>query len=419
MCETRQWTPLLPGSSEVEAFTVISNIAADILSFDLNFRWYDELQYPRSLGFGDAGLAICFGYIASSLPGASHARAAALQYMDAASTALKDEWMPCEFIRGGAGICWASSHIRELFSGSTGDSWCTEYVDLLLEWCRTEDTELTFFDGISGMASLVGACHDQSREELVFRTFASRLLKSADSVEHGTAWPASSEADKNIRERFGGIGPSSKVYLPGVGSGIGGIVGSLLMAKARRGLPPALDKVLIGGVEWLLNSRLRSDSFGSFPVFAGSMVPGPIVGTLRILIVLLNAGILYEREDWRASAVSGAARIAEWSLNKSSKFFGLYSGSAAFAHLFNRFFHATVNELFAVAARHWYSQLLSCRVHGKGIGGYLLREAPVMGLLFGASGVALTLLAAISHTAPNWDQALLWSLPAVEFSTSA
>jgi hypothetical protein len=88
---------------------------------------------------------------------------------------------------------------------------------------------------------------------------------------------------------------------------------------------------------------------------------------------------------------------------------------------FNRLFQATGEECFAEAARFWLERTLAMRQPGRGIGGYLswspgedgaLAWRAEPGLLTGAAGVALALLAAATPVEPSWDRMLLASVPA-------
>lgn len=97
---------------------------------------------------------------------------------------------------------------------------------------------------------------------------------------------------------------------------------------------------------------------------------------------------------------------------------GLCHGAAGLAHLYNRFFHASGDGVFADAARAWFERALAMRRDG-GIGGFVAyrggpgapREEPNASFLEGAIGTALALLAATSPVEPCWDRLLLCDLP--------
>jgi hypothetical protein len=99
---------------------------------------------------------------------------------------------------------------------------------------------------------------------------------------------------------------------------------------------------------------------------------------------------------------------------------GLCHGAAGLGHLFNRLFQATGEPVLAEAARFWLEQALALRRPGRGFGGYEARirggdGAPTWvaepGLLTGAAGIALALLAATAPVEPAWDRFLLVAVP--------
>lgn len=89
-------------------------------------------------------------------------------------------------------------------------------------------------------------------------------------------------------------------------------------------------------------------------------------------------------------------------------------------HLFNRFYQATLDEVFADASRYWLEQTLGYYKPGTGFAGFtayrrtqdgVLGHVGYPGLLEGSTGVGLALLAAVSEVEPEWDRALLIDLP--------
>ena len=89
-------------------------------------------------------------------------------------------------------------------------------------------------------------------------------------------------------------------------------------------------------------------------------------------------------------------------------------------HVFNRLYQATGDAPLGDAARFWFDQTLALRQPGCGIAGFAtrfpqadgsVRWAPAPGLIDGASGIVLALLAAASPHEPYWDGILLLSNP--------
>jgi hypothetical protein len=83
-------------------------------------------------------------------------------------------------------------------------------------------------------------------------------------------------------------------------------------------------------------------------------------------------------------------------------------------------FHATGEELFKDRSKFWFEQTLDMKRPGQGVAGYSAyhpdengnegwQDDP--GLLMGAAGIALALLAATTDVVPDWDRMLLVSIP--------
>jgi len=95
---------------------------------------------------------------------------------------------------------------------------------------------------------------------------------------------------------------------------------------------------------------------------------------------------------------------------------GLCHGAAGLAHMYNRMYRNTGKEIFADASRFWLQETLKMATFPDGMGGYKtwktekyggwLNEA---GVLEGAAGIGLALLAAVSESDPAWDACLCLS----------
>ena len=98
---------------------------------------------------------------------------------------------------------------------------------------------------------------------------------------------------------------------------------------------------------------------------------------------------------------------------------GFCHGAAGVGHLFNRLYQVTGADTLADAARFWFDQVLLLRQPGRGIAGFAalipmdgsFHWVPLPGLIGGASGIALALLAAAYPQEPYWDGILLLSNP--------
>jgi len=98
---------------------------------------------------------------------------------------------------------------------------------------------------------------------------------------------------------------------------------------------------------------------------------------------------------------------------------GLCHGATGLAHVYNRLFQATRQREFADVSIFWFDRALEMRRSGQGVAGfaaYVPNADPVVQwhsdreFLMGATGVALSLLAASSSVEPLWDRLLLASV---------
>ena len=95
----------------------------------------------------------------------------------------------------------------------------------------------------------------------------------------------------------------------------------------------------------------------------------------------------------------------------------LCHGSAGLGLIHARWFNATGHEDFRDEAASWFRRAMEQRRPGEGVAGYAALNAPMRrwepasGLLTGAAGVGLALLAAATPAPPVWDRAFLLSGP--------
>lgn len=103
---------------------------------------------------------------------------------------------------------------------------------------------------------------------------------------------------------------------------------------------------------------------------------------------------------------------------------GLCHGSAGLAHVLYRLYRGTGDPALAEAARAWLVRTLDMRAPEAApkVAGFHARTSDAQGalcweedpgMLTGAAGVALALLAGLGHAPPDWDRVLLLSCPAL------
>jgi len=138
-------------------------------------------------------------------------------------------------------------------------------------------------------------------------------------------------------------------------------------------------------------------------------------GDLGICIAIWHAGLALKDEGLRSFAIE----VLDFSATRSDPRkegvidSGICHGAAGIAHIYNRFYQITNNELYRETALYWTNIALNQAVHKDGIAGFKSFDGSVwqksLGLLTGVSGIGLVLLSSISSIAPRWDRCLLIS----------
>jgi hypothetical protein len=215
----------------------------------------------------------------------------------------------------------------------------------------------------------------------------------------------------------------------GLAHGMPGVIALLAGIRAHGVAPETTARLLEGALAWLWAQRLAETQDGLYSTVAERPHGGEVsrlawcYGDAGIAGALSAAGHVLDHTRLREVALAVGRKAAQRDPARTGVVdAGLCHGSAGVAHVFNRLFQATREELFLAAARTWFTRTLELRREGAELGGYLAwsvvgpgfqfgwKADP--GLLTGAAGVAAALLAATSSVAPTWDRFLLLSLPA-------
>jgi hypothetical protein len=239
-------------------------------------------------------------------------------------------------------------------------------------------------------------------------------------------------------------------YNLGLAHGVPGVIGLLGAMWAADVARPRVGPLLERAVAWMLSRALppglgaRYDwAQGSAPnagpaagidaaADAGAAAEAPkptrsawCYGDPGVAAALLLAGRATGNARWieeaRALALGIAGR-AEADAGVVDA--GLCHGSAGLAHVLYRLYQGTGEPALAEAARAWLARTLDMRAPGMtpNVAGFRARSSDAQGtpcweadpgLLTGAAGVALALLAGLGHAPPDWDRVLLLSCPAL------
>ncbi|HKE18579.1 MAG TPA: lanthionine synthetase C family protein, partial [Kofleriaceae bacterium] len=385
---------------------------------------------PASLARGGAGLALLFAFLDRARPGEGHDERARA-HVDAAIDALATQVMDDSLYAGFTGVAWVTEVLLLTLpdDGGAGDGEVDGEVDDLNEdvdeallellarspWRR--DCDLV--SGLTGHAvyALERLRRPSARECL--ERILDRLEESAERRDGGATWKTRPELliERTRRDHPDGY------YDVGVAHGAPGVV-AVLAAMAAAGIGGGRARALLDqATRWVLGCRLHAAPGRSrFPTLVGDGIePRPArfawcYGDPGVAAALLAAARASGDERLEAEALAVARRAAAEPTARADVIdAGLCHGAAGVAHLFNRMHQATGDEACADAARRWFARALALRRPGEGLGGYLSfgaagEEAPGWredaGLVTGAAGTALALLAAVSPVEPIWDRML-------------
>lgn len=247
--------------------------------------------------------------------------------------------------------------------------------------------------------------------ERVVATLAAR----AEARPDGLTWfspPAHLRAKSPERRYDCGLahGVPGVIALLGriIGAGVGGDRAHALLADA---------------VRWMW-ARSGAEPTGRFPYDVDDRdQPGAAARTAwcygdpGVAVALWSAAVAVDADTRRAQAL--ALEVAARPPGRSQvRDAGLCHGAMGLAHLCNRYFQASGEDRFRDAACAWIEHGLALRQRGQAIAGFPAFRAPddpfpaaSPGVLDGAAGVGLALLASISEQPPDWDRVLLCDLP--------
>jgi hypothetical protein len=422
------WKPLLSRELAVQARDAVMAIAETLGALDL--------AGARSAGGGAplpdlAWGALLFGYLARAAGSGSarHAELADL-YLDEAMRSVALQPMSASLFGGFTGVAWISQHLERLGDRKTepraAGADAHEEVDSALQEILAQSPWPGPFDLVSGLVGIgVYALERIPRPAAVncLAAVVDHLHASAVVDGDGLTWHTRPEL----------LPPSQREEEPlgyfnlGVAHGVPGVV-SLLADACQVGPCRARARPLLeGAVRWLLaqpRAGQAGSRFGRWVSPGAGFRPSRLAwcyGDAGVAATLLYAARTAGEPGWERAALEIASHAAEVPAAATGvEEPSLCHGALGLAHLYNRIYQASAQELFAEAARHWYRLGLDLRRPGEGIAGFCawgVEASPAsslpgdLTLLTGAAGVGLALLAAITELAPDWDRLLRVSIP--------
>jgi lantibiotic biosynthesis protein len=425
------WKPLLSGDDERTAQEVIAAIAEELPTAKPVNPYDKSGQVPdrdgAGLAGGNSGFALWNTYLAQTT-GEERWAELAEKELDEAVEELATYPMGASLYGGFSGVAWVTEHLQgRLFETEEGEDPNEEIDNALAElltrpWNDTYD----LIGGLVGFSAYaIERAHRPSAAVVLERT-VDQYARLAEHQEDGkiTWFTPPEQLPPHQLE----VSPNG-YYNLGVAHGMPGVIAALAGTWAAGVAREKVEPLLEGGVRWLLANQLP-EGFNSR--FAYSVSPGAepspsrlawCYGDLGVSAALLYAARAAGRDDWAQAAIEvGLGCAARDRSTGGAQDAGVCHGAMGIAHLFNRLWQGTRDERFAEAARVWFREGFALRKPGVGIGGYQswfggFNDGPgwvdSKGLLEGAAGIGLTLLAATSSIAPDWDHMLLVKVPAI------
>ena len=410
------WRPILDGALRERAFEVVHAIADS-----LRGSYLDRVQYA-SLGGGHAGLAILYAYLDLAQPEEDYDETA-VQFLQRAINALSASAMWPSLYGGFTGIAWAVEHLKGRLIDPEDEGTNEEIDEALKEYVSHSpwNDDYDLINGLVGFGVYALERKPASASAIAcLERIVERLNETAERNADGVTWLTrpyllSEWERKQCPDGYYNLGLAHGV--PGVVALLGGVCAAGVAVEQARSL-------LDGAVVWLLRQRRGDGALSSFSHRTAEIEEDDCrlawcYGDAGVAAALLVAARCVNEEEWEREALAIATRAAAREPESAGvKDAGLCHGAAGLGHIFNRLFQATGEEVFREAARYWFERTIEMKLTGQGIAGFSVfmpgedgteRWVDEPGLLMGAAGIALALLAAVTDIEPQWDRMLLVS----------
>ena len=405
----RPWRALLRGDAKARSLDTVAAIVNDLR----------QPARDASLARGSAGLAVLFDYLSRRKPAGGET---AVRCLDAAVNQVASRRMAPSFFSGFTGVAWAAEHLKRTVTAAPEDG--NRDIDRVLNDYLTGSPRLAEYDLVDGLVGFgVYALERLPRRSAVvcLSRVVEQLNRTARRTPDGATWMT--RAEKIDRASARRHHPAC-YYDLGLAHGVTGVI-ALLGATCAAGVAVKKARPLLASaVSWLMAQKQPP---GTGSTFSNLVAPGEVGSPSRsawcygdpgIAAALLVAARGAGEPAWEREALALARRAATRPPEEAGvRDAGLCHGAAGLAHIFNRLFQATGDRSLGRASRFWFERAMEMRQPGRGIGGFqaltfpcgrpVWRDEP--GLLTGAAGIALALLAACSNQEPEWDRFLLLS----------
>jgi lantibiotic modifying enzyme len=350
-------------------------------------------------------MALFFAYLGQAL-GDDRAQLTSVRLIEGVLDGAAGEFQTAGLYTGFIGVAWALAHLDGwLLDLSEVDP--DEAVDAALERLLTTSPWRADYDLIGGLIGIGVYALERLPRQTAYTSLnlvVARLAELAERVDAGARWRT----------------PSNALYDLGLAHGVPGVIALLGKACGAGISDTGARRLFAEAATWLMGQRLPASNGASFPSHvAPGVVPRPsrsawCYGDPGVAAALLVGARSAGAPLWEAAALAVAeATAARPAAECGVLDAGLCHGAAGLAHIFNRLYQATGTSVFHAAALRWVDRVFDAHARGRGVGGF----GPLAdgsgrteaGLLEGAVGIGLVLLALATPLEPRWDRVLLLS----------
>ncbi|HEV2755109.1 MAG TPA: lanthionine synthetase C family protein [Actinomycetota bacterium] len=418
MTEVEGWRPVLEGDLAERALGAARAIG-DAIAAAFRADGASPARGDASLSRGWTGTAVTMHYLDRAFPdaGFGEVRAAAL---DRAAEAVAAQPMNVGLMQGFPGVAWAIEHLGENTGAEDGNAAIDDAL-LAMSGAAAWNGLYDLVSGLVGVGLYALERVTTPSGRKLLELVVDALDESAETHETGITWYTKPELiPPSARERV-----PEGYYNLGLAHGVPGVVGLLAGAHRAGVARDRTQRLLEGSVPWVLAQALPPGGRATWPYFVGPGIdPQPArlawcYGDAGVITVLLMAAEATGRAEWETAALEALERAAARPPGDSDvQGASLCHGSMGLAHLWNRIWQRHPSETLRRSIEHWTTVALAQRVQAGGFAGYSVwrpehddegGDIQGPGLLAGASGIALALVAAATPHAPAWDRHLLLS----------
>jgi lantibiotic modifying enzyme len=368
---------------------------------------------------GKTGIALFFFYYAQLTMEERHVDFAH-QLISEIFEEINKDYTIHTFAGGLAGVGWMMEHLVQNDFVEADTDEILESLDPFLQKALTYDIEKGNYDflhgavgtGIYFLSRFPKKDSETRLRELV--DYLDNLKHEPREIKDAFAWESVLDHEKGTRG-----------YNLSLSHGISSIIVFLGKLLEKGIYTEKVSKLLNGAVNYLLGNELEPGKYNSkFPSWIGSDYPisgsrlAWCYGDLGIGMSLWQAAKAAGNKDWEKKAIETLILTTSRKDPKENSVIdaGLCHGAAGIAHIYNRIYHYTGNEIFKELGLYWLEETMKLSIYEDGYAGYKTWHTEKYGgwvaeagLLEGVAGVGLMLISMIANIEPGWDRCLFLS----------